>query len=278
MKEKTKRIRKIKRIRKTNKRQLRLKRTQKGGNKLKEQILEDAKQLSRSDFEKKYKITYTDQYKNIYKLLNIYKNTYKLDPKKPPNKESYPEIYKDIEIIEKIITDDDVKTVDYIDNLYFIVSAMKLALEQEIIKIKELATVQDGKILIKRNFFIVGTYRKLINFQLLLSEMEEKKETIEADVSDKPLSIHRRGSVNINKFNNAEQFEMPENFFENEGDEGDEEEEEEEDEYKKVDYVMATPGSHRIGDANYTVGEGGKKTYRKKKKTYKKKKRTFSKL
>jgi len=111
--------------------------------------------------------------------------------------------------------------------------------------------------------------------------MEKQKEPIEAEESDKPLSIrsiHRRGSVNINDINNAEQFEMQENFFENEGDEGDEEEEEEEDEYKKVDYVMATPGSHRIGDANYTVGEGGKKTYRKKKKTYKKKKRTFSKL
>jgi hypothetical protein len=190
--QKTKRIRKTKGHRKTKgyrktkghrktKRRLLLKRTQKGGNESTETILEDAKKLTESQFMKKYKIIHTAEKQDYNHLMNIYHKKYELDPNLSPNKENYPKIYRDVDMIENIMKDHEVKRDDYIFNLYFIVLLMRIVLIEEFIKIGVLTINENGEIDINerkkdRNTIIRATYTKLTDYlQDLMNEITKRK-------------------------------------------------------------------------------------------------------
>jgi hypothetical protein len=171
---KTKRVKKTKGCRKT-KRRLRLKRTQKGGNESTETILTDAKNLTESQFQKKYKIIHTAEKQDFDNLKNIFNKKYKLDPDLSPNKENYPKIYRDVEMIENIMKEDEVKTDDYIINLYYILSLMTTVLIGEFIKIGVIKIKENGEIDInERNKIIRAIHSKLTKYlEDLMTKIKE---------------------------------------------------------------------------------------------------------
>ncbi len=172
---KTKRIkkkdRKTKGHKKTKRRQVRLKRTQKGGNESTETLLTDAKNLSTLDFMKKYKIIVTAENQNIDYLVNIYEQEYTLSILGRNDRDSRPQIYNDADKIEEIMNESEVKPYDYMVNLYYIIVTMIKGLEENL---KKIGVITRNGLKNRRNNIFYGPFKTLNkSMEILLKKINE---------------------------------------------------------------------------------------------------------